>query len=65
MKDKICTNSKEWRIATMEAEIANVENIMLCDSTLSENDREYFTKYKKQLEEDLLEELLLIPWEDE
>ena len=49
----------------MEAEINNIKEILHTDPTLSESDIDYFKKYQKQLEDDLIEELILIKWEDE
>lgn len=61
MSKKKGITPREWRINVFEKELNNCNELLNNHRhELSEEDIEYFEKYKQKLEQDLLEECLLI-----
>ena len=58
-------NSKTWRARTWEKELNNVNEILENAEFLEAEEVEYFLEYKRQIEDNLLEECLLIEGEFE
>jgi hypothetical protein len=55
-----CITAREWRIAVLEMELKNCEELLTTHKhQLEEHEVEYFKEYRDKLQQDILEECLL------